>query len=371
MLTEIGKYKVSQLEVIAANSKIQEILKSSNEDFSAMSPEVLANWLDTKEKEWIRAPTDEPTPFMVSIINNSIADFLRNNLVVESESFGQIIFGEFILTNTYGPNVAVTVRTDNYNQKNDDWWQRVKETGLLVRQCVWDESAKMPSEDIVIRILDEKGEFLGIINSATPCNVIEYEVTEDISEIEIVGPENITPIGNHKISLLKQLMSDPSMQETLRSSNEEFAAMGDLDMLELREKIDWPPPSVERPTELQLSILNNDAADILRENIVFHDEEFGEIIFAEHILTNAYGANVAITERTYNYIQSPEEWWIKAKDNEILIRQCGFDVSVKMWSEDIILAIYDDKEEFVGVLNTATSCNVIEKKSPFFEGDSN
>jgi len=76
-LTEIGKYKVSQLQAIAANFKIQEILKSSNEDFSAMSPEVLANWLDTKEKEWISAPTDEPTPFMVSIITSRYGSVIQ------------------------------------------------------------------------------------------------------------------------------------------------------------------------------------------------------------------------------------------------------------------------------------------------------
>ncbi len=101
-------------------------------------------------------------------------------------------------------------------------------------------------------------------------------------------------------------------------------------------------------------------------------EEYGEIVFGEFILTNAeVGANIAITTRTYNYIQSPDEWWQVAVENDILVRQCGWDKSVQMTSEDIIIAIYDDKGKFVGVLNSATACDVILNKSPTFYGDSN
>jgi hypothetical protein len=89
------------------------------------------------------------------------------------------------------------------------------------------------------------------------------------------------------------------------------------------------------------------------------------------ILTNAKGVNVASTDRTYNYIQSQYEWWQVGKANEILVRHCGFDVSIKMHSEDIILAIYDVNGEFVGVLNSATPCDVVLNKPPYFYGDSN
>jgi len=100
-------------------------------------------------------------------------------------------------------------------------------------------------------------------------------------------------------------------------------------------------------------------------------EEFGEIVFFEFILTDACGVNVAITERTYNYIQYPDEWWQLAKANDILVRQCGWDKSVKMSSEDIIIAIYDEKGDFTGILNSATACDVILNKPAYFYGDSN
>ena len=174
--TEKGWYKVSIILEIVNDPIIQEALKKSNEEFSLMSSEVLQKWRTDKEKEWVSARL--PTPFMLSIINNDVADFLRDDLVIQSEEFGEIVFGEHILTNLEGLNVAVTIRTDNYDQSNDDWWQLAKNVELLVRECDWDESAQIFSEDVVIKIVNENEEFTGIMNSATPCNVLKEGISE-------------------------------------------------------------------------------------------------------------------------------------------------------------------------------------------------
>ena len=42
-----------------------------------------------------------------------------------------------------------------------------------------------------------------------------------------------------------------------------------------------------------------------------------------------------------------------------------------MTSEDIIIQIFDDDGEFIGILNSATPCDVISSKSALFYGDSN
>ncbi len=95
------------------------------------------------------------------------------------------------------------------------------------------------------------------------------------------------------------------------------------------------------------------------------------IAFFEFILTDACGVNVAITDRTYNYIQYLDEWWQVSKASDILVRQCGWDKSVKMSSEDIIIAIYDYQGRFAGILNSATDCDVVLNKPAYFYGDSN
>ena len=100
-------------------------------------------------------------------------------------------------------------------------------------------------------------------------------------------------------------------------------------------------------------------------------EEFGEIQFPEMILTNTKGATITSTERTYNYIQSEYEWWQVASQNDVLVRQCGPDKSINMNSEDIVIQIFDDGKEFIGILNVATPCDVILNKPLAFYGDSN
>jgi len=366
--TDIGKFKVAFLQELVRKPIIQEVLAKSIEKDEKMDSDIRAQIKVQREKEWISST--EPTPFMLSIINNDISDFLRDNLVIPSEEFGDVVFGEHILTNPFGPNVAVSIKTDNYDQSNDNWWKESEKGGNpFARQCDFDESAQMFSEDIIVKIWNDKGEFIGIMNSATPCDVTQKS-TQVETKIEPASLDNITPIGNHKISVLQELMNSPQIQEALRKANDEWSRPCP-NMVKIKEEINWPPPHIGEPTALQLQVLNNDIANILRKNLVMQSEEFGEIVFFEFILTDACGVIIAITERTYNYVQYPDEWWQVAKANDILARQCGWDKSVKMSSEDIIIAIYDDNEEFAGILNSATACDVILNKPPYFYGDSN
>ena len=365
-LTEVGEFKNNLASQITHNPIIIDALKKSNKEFSSMSPEIRSDILAQREQEWTSAGTS--TPFMNSIINNDIADFLRDNTRIPSEKFGEIVFGEHILTNIYGANVAVTIRTDNYNQANDAWWQESKKIGTLVRNCDFDTSAQMFSEDIIIKIFDKKGAFLGIMNSATPCDVTKK--SEEETRIEPIPLDNITPLGNHKISYLTELMNESIIQEALAESNAKFD-VNCSDILKFKEDKVWPAPNDGAPTPLQLKILQNKESNFLRENLQHQSEEFGNVAFFEFILTNACGVNVSITERTYNYVQYSDEWWQVANANDILVRQCGWDRSVQMSSEDIIISIFDNDGEFAGIINSATACDVILNKPPSFYGDSN
>ena len=372
IFTLIGKEKEEKLREIVNDSIIQQILKSSNEKDSKMSEDIRIQIYLQREKEWTQAV--EPTPFMLSIINNDLADSLRDDLVVQSDKFGHVTFGEHILTNIYGANVAVSIKTDNYDQSQDDWWQLMfidENVESFARECEFDSSAGIFSEDMIIKISDTNtGEFLGILNSATPCDVTE-ESLEKASKIEPVPLNNITPIGNYKISYLQEMINHRIIQNALEFSNQEFSGMTYEDLLKLKEDTEWPRPGTGEPTAFQNSILENKVAELLRENLVVQTEEFGQIQFPEMILTNAKGATISSTDRTYNYIQTEDEWWKVASQNAVLVRQCGPDKSINMNSEDIIIKVFDKGGEFIGILNSATPCNVILDKPLAFYGDSN
>ena len=310
---------------------------------------------------------------MNSIIENDVSDFLRDNLVIKSEEFGFVTFGEHILTNEFGPNIAVSIKTDNYDQSQDEWWQqsyRDIDGQPFARECEFDSSAGIFSEDLVIKIKNSKGDFVGILNSATPCDVT-LKSSESIAKIEPVPIDNITPIGHYKISYLQEMSSHQAIQNALKSSNQEFSTMNNDDLSKLKEETEWIRPGSGEPNAFQNSILENNVANILRENLVVQTQEFGQIQFPEMILTNAKGVTIASSERTYNYIQTEDEWWQVASQNDVLVRQCGPDKSINMNSEDIIIKVFDENGGFIGILNSATPCNVILNKPLFFYGDSN
>jgi len=370
--SEIGYEKVEFLQDLVKDPIIQNALKSSNKKDSKMKEDIRNLIYVLREKEWTRSL--QPTPFMNFIIGNDIADFLRDNLVTPSVEVGDVVFGEHILTNIYGPNVAVSIRTDNYLQSNDDWWQQAKneqEKLPFARECEFDSSAEMFSEDIVVGIFDENGQLIGIMNSATPCDVTQAYLDADKSIVPVLE-EDWSEIGKHKINHLKELMKDSTIQEALRLSNQEFSSITNEELSKIKEETEWPRPG-EEPTALQLSIINNEVADIMRENLVVESEDYGELLFPEMILTNVRGANIASTERTFNYIQNEDEWWIRASENPEYVRQCGWDKSIQMTSEDIIIQIFDENGEFIGILNSATPCDVISisSKPALFHGDSN
>ena len=368
--SEIGHEKVKFLEKLVKEPIIQNALKDSNQKNEKMGEDIRYQINIIREKTW--TTSINPTAFMMSIFGNDVADFLRENHVKPSEEFGDVVFGEHILTNIYGPNVAVSVITDNYLQSNDEWWQKAfhdPEHEPFARECEFDSSAQMFSEDLVISIFDEKGKLIGIMNSATPCNVTQDYLDADKS-IQIVREERFSDIGKHKIFVLQELMKDPVIQEALIRSNQEFLSFTDEELLELKEKKPWSKPE-EAPTEFQLSIINNEVADILRDNLKIESDDYGELQFPEMILTNVKGVTIASSDRTYNHVQFFEEWWIKASENKVLVRECGYDRSIQMNSEDIIIQIFDKNDEFIGILNSASTCDVISDKPALFFGDSN
>jgi len=371
IVTPIGIEKATKLKQLVNETIIQQVLKKSNDKDSKMSNDIRTQIYILLEKEWTTSP--EITSFMNSTINNDVSDFLRDNLVISSEKFGHVTFGEHILTNIYGANVAVSIKTDNYDQSQDDWWQLMlkdEDGEPFARECEFDESAGIFSEDIIIKIFDKSGEFIGILNSATPCDVTQESLQKE-DKIEYVSLDNITPIGNYKISYLQELGSNPIIHKALKSSNQEFLDMTDEEISKLKERTEWPSPQAGNPTTFQNSILENEVAGLLRENLQIQSKEYGQIQFPEMILTNVKGATIASTERTYNYIQSEDEWWKVASQYDVLVRHCGHDKSINMNSEDIIIKIFDKSGEFIGILNSATPCDVILDKPLAFYGDSN
>ena len=129
------------------------------------------------------------------------------------------MFGEIFVTNKYGVNIGSTGRTSDYYQADEEWWQNGKKYGLNVSDINYDESADIFSIDIIARIDDENGEFIGILKA-----VWNFE------EIRYILENSLLSEGNEQYSkMIYKLLNKDGM--TVYSSKKFEFLEDDSDML--------------------------------------------------------------------------------------------------------------------------------------------
>lgn len=113
-----------------------------------------------------------------------------------------------------------------------------------------------------------------------------------------------------------------------------------------------PPIDLEKPwsdcTDEDLKdILDNPLAGILN---AFNSIEY---TFGEIFATDNLGKVVAATNKTSDYWQQDEDWWIIAYNNgkgQLFLSDVGFDESAGIHSIDICVPVLDGNDEVVGVI---------------------
>lgn len=146
-------------EFADVNEFLKKTLTASNSEFDEMSDK--ENYISSQDKDWI--DSKNITPFMLDLINNDLSKMLRERTSFYENSTGYNIFPEAFITNKYGAIVALTGKTSDYNQADEDWWQNAKNRGYFVSDVNYDESSKIYSLEISIKIEDNEGNFIGVL----------------------------------------------------------------------------------------------------------------------------------------------------------------------------------------------------------------
>jgi len=163
VLDEIDRGIYNKIERFQSfqDPSLQETIAKSNQEFEKLDD--IQSYINEKDKEWTSAPKQEITPFMKDLINKELSKALRKRAEFYEEKHGLGVFAEVFVTNKYGANVGQTGKTTDYRQDDEEWWQWAKKDGLYVADVEYDESAKVYSTDIGMRIDDENGNFIGVI----------------------------------------------------------------------------------------------------------------------------------------------------------------------------------------------------------------
>jgi len=160
--TEINM-KIEQTHEFVDLPPIQQALVESNAVFAATgNPEEIIKQI---EKQWQSSDPDVPDSVAYNLIHNSAADVLRSLIDIDQKSETQFKYAEIFITNQYGGNLAQTHKTSDFRQDDEVWWQKAKQNGIFLSEGGFDESAGVYGSDIAIKILDNDGNFIGVLKA--------------------------------------------------------------------------------------------------------------------------------------------------------------------------------------------------------------
>jgi len=151
---------IEDFQVYCSDLVLQETVAQSNREFEKL--ENLQKYIDEKDKEWI-STHQATTPSIQELLDNKLSEELRQKAGFHEEKHGYEVFGEAFVTNKYGANVALTDKTSDYRQDDEQWWKKARENGLCVCDIEYDKSADVYSISIAIRINDKEGDFAGVV----------------------------------------------------------------------------------------------------------------------------------------------------------------------------------------------------------------
>ncbi|WP_316506478.1 PDC sensor domain-containing protein [Nitrosopumilus sp.] len=167
---------------------------------------------------------------------------------------------------------------------------------------------------------------------------------------------------NMKIEQSRKLVSLPQIQQALVESNTSFAATGAPEEIIRQINDRWQSSDPDTPNSVAFNLINNPSADILRSMMDTDRKSESQFKYAEIFITNAFGANVAQSEKTSDYRQDDEVWWQKAKQNGLFLSEGGYDESAEVYASDVAIKILDKDGNFIGIIKAVINVESITDK---------
>jgi len=148
--------RFSQRFVVRAN------LSESNAWFGNLSDPI--GYMEQVDENWTSVPEEDVTPFMQELTRCAVSQDLRESLVNGTKvGPGFLIFREIIVANSYGAAVAMSQKTVDYRQDDEDWWQSAWTNESYISDVMYDNHRGIHGLEVSSRIHDAVGRPLGVI----------------------------------------------------------------------------------------------------------------------------------------------------------------------------------------------------------------
>jgi len=166
--------KIQQSQALRNNAQIQQAIKESNKEF--LENPNFNSLIENRESEWVSTGKNQITPLMYDLMKNDAAKILQAIVEQDQKSDSLFTYAEIFVTNSYGVNVAMTGKTSDYIQNDEVWWIEAQQNGFYLEEGVFDESAGVYASDIALKIVDDEGNFIGVMKAVIN---VELLITTD------------------------------------------------------------------------------------------------------------------------------------------------------------------------------------------------
>ncbi len=109
---------------------------------------------------------------------------------------------ELFITERNGLNVAYSQATSDFVQSDEDWWKNGKAQGRWISDPEFDESSQSVNVDLVQSVVDDQGQFLGVIKAGLPFNTFS-RIDEYLNTKSFKTSEQIQVLDTGATQLLK------------------------------------------------------------------------------------------------------------------------------------------------------------------------
>jgi signal transduction histidine kinase len=156
-----------------------------------------------------------------------------------------------------------------------------------------------------------------------------------------------------KILELQSLTEIKQIQLLVMESNQKFDKSN---LVELESPLDIT--QTDR-TELMKNIFENKISARLNEFILSDKNEYNLNVVKELFVTNQYGAVIALTTGTTDYIQADEEWWQITKNKQNFVGKMEYDENYDDYVIPFAFPILDESSNYIGTLRITVSYHVL------------
>jgi PAS domain S-box-containing protein len=159
--------EVSDIVSFSRSPSWREAVKEANLRYKNWEPGAINEYMMQMDKLWIHAREDSPV--VSELLSNSVSQRLKAIADQQKDIVG------IFLTDQYGGLVATSVKTNDFYQADELWWQRAYNKGkgdIFIGEIDPDLTFNKISCTIATPLKDEKGRVLGV--SKTVLDIAEF-----------------------------------------------------------------------------------------------------------------------------------------------------------------------------------------------------